>query len=112
MEHIAALILLLGCDDNAFQCEEIPAPTVGYETVELCEQAVAPTLRMQGRNYPLVIAKCIPVDPAAEGDMEIVWDVDRLGQLHAEIRPLGSDAAGVSVASETLAPTGKGSRLR
>lgn len=112
MEHIAALLLLIGCNDSASQCDELPSPTVGYETIEQCEEAVAPALRLEGRGYPLVIAKCLPVDPLAEGDMEIVWDIDANGELQAEVNPLDDEAIETEPVIAELTSAEKESRLR
>ena len=32
MEHIAAILLMVGCSSDLRQCEELPAPTAIYET--------------------------------------------------------------------------------
>ena len=34
MEHIAAILLLVGCSGDLKQCDELPAPTAIYETEE------------------------------------------------------------------------------
>lgn len=87
MEHIAAILLLLGCSDDGRSCTELPAPHVGYETEQRCEEYLPGVLQSAGNSYPLVIGKCIPVDPLAEGDMEIVWDVTSEGELIASVVP-------------------------
>lgn len=112
MEHIAALILLIGCNDSTTNCVELAAPTVGYETVQQCEEDVAPALRMAGKSYPLVIAQCVPVDPLAEGDMELAWSIDAQGRLHAEVTPADDTLAERQTIVAQISDTGKLSRLR
>jgi hypothetical protein len=111
MEHIAAILLLIGCADDGRSCVEIPAPRIGYETEQACEEDVPYALRQAGDKRPLVLAKCIPVDPLAEGDMEIIWDVNGRGELVATVVPYNDDiAAGTAIAG--LDETDKAARLR
>jgi hypothetical protein len=99
MEHIAAILLLLGCSDDGRACMEIPAPQVGYETEQACEDALPAAMRIAGDKRPLVLAKCVAVDPLAEGDMEIVWDISAQGELVASVVPYNDDiAAGTVIA--------------
>ncbi len=87
MEHVAAILLLLGCSDDARTCTELPTPHVGYESEQACEENVEFALRQAGNSHPMVLAKCFAVDPLAEGDMEIVWDVNASGELIASVEP-------------------------
>lgn len=112
MEHIAAIMLLLGCNDSASACTELPAPQVGYETVEICEDAVEPALYGASSDYPMILAKCIPVDPLAEGDLEIVWDINAQNQLVAEAVPLDDDAISLGTVVANIPPVDEGARLR
>lgn len=111
MEHIAAILLLLGCADDGRSCIEIPAPRIGYESAQACEEDLPHALRYGGDQRPLVLAKCISVDPQAEGDMEIVWDITARGELVASVMPYKDDtAAGTVIAG--LGKTDKAARLR
>ena len=112
MEHLAAILLLLGCSDDAASCTELPAPQVGYETEQACEADMRRALVGAGNSYPLVIAKCIPIDPFSEGDMEIVWDITGEGELIAAVVPYGSDEPAEAVAVARLADGGRSERLR
>lgn len=86
MEHIAALLLVVGCSGDMQQCTELPAPVPIYETVEECDAEVTPVLRSMRGMRDQVLATCVYVDPAlAEEDAELVWDVTRDGKLVAEI---------------------------
>ncbi len=54
MEHIAALLLIIGCSDDLGQCKELPAPVPVYETVEECESDVSGSVRLFSGDYPQV----------------------------------------------------------
>ncbi len=45
MEHIAALLLVVGCSGNMAECRELPAPAPIYETFEECEAEKPISLR-------------------------------------------------------------------
>lgn len=95
MEHIAALLLVIGCSQDLQQCHELPAPVPLYETVEECQAEVAPTLSVLKGQSPKVFVQCVTVDPAlAEEDAVLTWDVLPDGTLYASL-----DAPDVMVAS-------------
>lgn len=86
MEHVAALLLLIGCSDDLGQCRELPAPTEVYETVEECEVDLQPSISLFTTRHPQVFGQCVEVDPAIEEeDAELVWDVKPDGTLYAMI---------------------------
>ena len=86
MEHIAALLLIIGCSDAMDRCEELPAPVPVFETVEECEATLRPSIDSLRHERRHVIAKCVTVDPALEEeDAELVWDINPDGTLFAEI---------------------------
>ncbi len=87
MEHIAALLLIIGCSDSLADCKELPAPAPIFETVEECQSllqdSASPFLAKQAR----VFAQCLEVDPAIEEeDAELVWHVGSNGTLYASIQ--------------------------
>jgi len=87
MEHVAALLLILGCSDDLGQCRRLPAPTSAFETAEGCEHAMEPAMRRFASSYPQIMATCVHVDPAhRHGDSDIVWQVSPDGDLTARIR--------------------------
>ena len=45
MEHIAALLLIIGCSDDLSQCRELPAPVPLYEAAEDCNRALPDSAR-------------------------------------------------------------------
>ena len=61
MEHIAALILIIGCSDDLTQCRELPAPTPIYETKQDCDAALPDFL--EGCE---VLIDMLPLTPATE----------------------------------------------
>lgn len=86
MEHIAALLLIIGCSDDLAQCKEIPAPIPVYETVEECEGDLPIALRMITGTAQQIMAQCVVVDPALEEeDAELVWDINPDGTLYASV---------------------------
>ncbi|EKF18804.1 hypothetical protein [Nitratireductor pacificus] len=90
MEHIAALLLMVGCSDSLAECRELPAPApTVYETVEECEADKPVLLREMDGTAPRVIATCIETDPALEYEEAILeWDVTQSGTLVAAIEPV------------------------
>jgi hypothetical protein len=86
MEHIAALLLVVGCSGDLRDCTELPAPVPIYETVEECGAERSPVLTSMRGMRDKVFATCVYVDPAmAEEDAELVWDVTEDAGLVAEI---------------------------
>ena len=86
MEHIAALLLIVGCSPDLKQCTELPAPVSIYETYEECEADLRPTLSSFAGTRPKIVGQCVYVDPAMEEeDAELVWDVTPDGKLTASI---------------------------
>ena len=97
MEHIAALLLIIGCSDDMSQCRELPAPVPVFETTQECDAELpASYSRFEGK-VPKLFAKCVFVDPAMEeADAELVWDIEN-GELVASVEPF--DPSEVLVAS-------------
>jgi hypothetical protein len=86
MEHIAALLLIVGCSGDLKQCTEMPAPVTIFETAEECQGVLPMALRDAKGKHTRTFATCVPVDPAMEEeDAELTWDVLPSGKLVAEI---------------------------
>jgi hypothetical protein len=101
MEHIAALLLIIGCSDDLSQCRELPAPTVIFETKEDCDQQLPSSLGAFTGQFEQLYAQCLPVDPAMEEeDAELVWEVHPDGTLIASVEPLGATVASNSPRTE------------
>lgn len=99
MEHIAALLLIIGCSGDLSQCRELPAPVAVYEAVEDCNQELPDSLGAFTGQVDRLFALCVPVDPALEEeDAELTWDVHPDGTLVASIETV---PAGVMVASNS-----------
>lgn len=90
MEHIAAVLLLIGCSGaSTTDCRELPAPTSIYETVEECQGDLAPSKAGFTAFRGKVFAACVSVDPAMEEeDAELVWDITKDGKLVASVEPV------------------------
>lgn len=86
MEHIAALLLIIGCSGDFAECRELPAPIPLYETTQECEGDLPVAMALVDGQAERVLARCVFVDPALEEeDAELVWDVKPDGTLHASI---------------------------
>jgi hypothetical protein len=86
MEHIAAVLLLIGCSDDMAQCRELPAPTAIFETTEECEAELNPAISGVTTTFPQVMGKCVSVDPSMEEeDAELVWNLQPDGTLYAAV---------------------------
>jgi len=93
MEHIAALLLIIGCPHDLSQCRELPAPVPLYEAAEDCDAELPVSVGSFAGHYDRVLALCVPVDPAVEEeDAELTWDV----------RPDGTLVAAIGAAPDTL----------
>ncbi|PWJ84922.1 hypothetical protein C7441_104190 [Pseudaminobacter salicylatoxidans] len=86
MEHIAALLLIIGCSADLKQCAELPSPVTVFETAEECQDILPQSLHAFQTKRPRVFATCVPVDPAMEEeDAELLWDVTPQGHLIASV---------------------------
>ena len=100
MEHIAALLLIIGCSDDLAQCRELPAPVPVFETAQACESEMPVSLRSYTGKFPQIFAQCVEVDPAMEEeDAELTWDINKDGVLVASIESI--EASDVMVATNS-----------
>ena len=100
MEHIAALLFVVGCSSTMTDCRELQVPVSVFETAEACiaEQPFA-LGDLQGQS-PHITGKCLAVDPALEDDYDqIVWNVRPDGTLIASL-----EVSGMLVASNSARP--------
>lgn len=103
MEHIAALLLIVGCSDDLTQCRELPVPTALYEAEEDCAADLEPAISSYATKQPQVFGQCVSVDPAAEEeDAELVWRVKADGTLFAAIEIPDVMVASTSARREDL----------
>jgi len=90
VEHIAALLLVIGCSNTMTECREMPVPVSVFETFEACvaERPFAlGDLQGQARH---VVGACLAVDPALEEDYDrIAWNVRPDGTLDAALEVTG-----------------------
>ncbi|MCQ4634052.1 hypothetical protein GB927_028735 [Shinella sp. CPCC 100929] len=101
MEHIAAIMLLVGCSHGSLACEELQAPQVAFESMEECQSALPSALGGAGASRRIVHARCAAIDPAwIEEDVEISWSMTRQG-LEVDVRQASPPAEGVIVAENT-----------
>jgi len=95
MEHIAAVLLIVGCSGNLKACTELPVDVSIYETYEECAADLDPTVASLKSARDKVFGTCVYVDPAMEEeDAELVWNIGADGRLHASVEATGVEIAG------------------
>lgn len=82
VEHLAAFMLLVGCNADASTCQEIPVPIAAYESADECQQELAVQIRLSGAAVEKVYGACKEIDEEAfEQSATIDWSVTRSGKL-------------------------------
>jgi hypothetical protein len=100
MEHIAALLLVIGCSNTMADCRELQVPVSVFETADQCAAARPFAMGDVQGQAQYIIAGCLPVDPALEDDYDrIVWNVRADGTLDASL-----EISSLVVASNTMRP--------
>ncbi|CDX23701.1 conserved hypothetical protein [Mesorhizobium plurifarium] len=86
MEHIAALLFVVGCSNTMTDCRELEVPVSVFESAEACIAERPFALGdLQGRASHIV-GECLAVDPALEDDYDrIAWNVRPDGTLVASL---------------------------
>lgn len=99
MEHIAAVLILVGCGSSDATCRELPAPAAAYETIEDCTAMLTPAIGSVSKPGMTVHGKCAYVDPAwLEEDVQITWDVEK-GRLEVTVRNVAEETMEVAGAA-------------
>ncbi len=94
MEHIAALLLIVGCSNSRDQCRELPAPVAVFETVSECAAQRQKAVAGLAQVAPRLFSRCLVVDPALEDDYDqITWNVRADGTFEAAISVVGAVVA-------------------
>ncbi|HEV7307100.1 hypothetical protein [Ensifer sp.] len=97
MEHIAAIMVLVGCSQATAACREVPAPTVAFETVEECRALLSPAIEATGTAFKFAYGACAEVDPALFVEDAIIdWEVAAPGRLTVRVQ---ADDGGYVVAA-------------
>jgi len=101
MEHVAAILLVIGCSNDLSSCKELPAPVPVFETAQECADTRPFVLDDIAGRRERVFGTCVAVDPALEEeDGEIVWDISPDGRIEASVeRPGSVDGDSLVVAS-------------
>ena len=111
MEHIAAIMLLVGCSHGGLTCEELPAPQVAFETMEECVGALPAALGGAGAGKHIVHGRCAVVDPAwVEEDVEIDWRLTRKNGLEVHVRQV-QPPAGDAIVADNAHPAETAARM-
>lgn len=98
MEHIAALLLIVGCSNGLDQCRELQAPLSVFETMAECATARPEIVKRLQDPKQKVFSRCLVVDPALEDDYDqIIWNVQADGTFDASL-----GVAGMVVASNAM----------
>ncbi|HEY4193112.1 MAG TPA: hypothetical protein VGM46_10755 [Mesorhizobium sp.] len=96
MEHIAALLLIVGCSNNLTQCRELPVSVSVFETMAECSAERPFAVGDLADPAKRIFSRCLAVDPALEDDYnEIAWNVRPDGTFEASV-----EISGVMVASD------------
>jgi hypothetical protein len=100
VEHIAALLLVIGCSNTMTDCREMPVPVSVFETFEACIAERPFALGDLHGRAGHVVGECLAVDPALEDDYDrIAWTVRPDGTLDAAL-----EVSGTLVASNATGP--------
>ena len=100
MEHIAALLFVVGCSSSMTDCRELQVPVSVFETEQACTAERPFALGDLQGQAPHIIGKCLSVDPALEDDYDqIVWNVKPDGTLIASL-----EVSSTLVASNSAGP--------
>lgn len=86
MEHIAAIMVLVGCMQATDSCREVPAPTVAFETAEECHELLSPAIEATAAAFKRAYGACAEVDPALfVENATIEWHITRAGRLQVKV---------------------------
>jgi hypothetical protein len=100
MEHIAALLFVVGCSSSMTDCRELQVPVSVFETEQACTAERPFALGDVQGQAPHIFGKCLSVDPALEDDYDqILWNVKPDGTLVASL-----EVSGMLVASNSVGP--------
>jgi len=92
LEHIAALLLVIGCHDDLSQCREMPTPVSVFETKEDCDQQLPNALGALTEEFEQLFGQCLLIDPAVdEEDARLVWEVLPDGTLVSPVTAAPSE---------------------
>ncbi|MCQ8780959.1 hypothetical protein [Mangrovibrevibacter kandeliae] len=82
MEHVAAFMLLVGCNGDLSVCQEIPVSVPAYESVAECTQDLNMQIRISGASDNKVFGTCKAVDEDMfQRASTIDWAISKSGQL-------------------------------
>lgn len=86
MEHLAALMLLVGCSGDVSVCKEIPTSVPAYQNVADCQADLPIQIRMIGSADKRVYGACKAVSADLfEQPATIDWAVSRDGRLMVDV---------------------------
>ncbi|MDK1384447.1 hypothetical protein QN224_03375 [Sinorhizobium sp. 8-89] len=105
MEHVAAIMILVGCMQATSACREVPSPVVAFETAEECETLLPPAMEEVGKVFKAAYGKCAAIDPALLVESAVIeWTVTPAKKLEVTVTP---DEEPYEVAGGIRPPSGK-----
>ncbi|WP_331373449.1 hypothetical protein [Sinorhizobium chiapasense] len=88
MEHVAAIMVLVGCMQETTACREVPSPVVAFETVEECQALLPPAMEEVGKVFKTAYGKCAEVDPALIVESAVIeWTITPARKLEVTVTP-------------------------
>ena len=94
MEHIAALLLIVGCSNGLEQCHELPTSVSVFETMQECASRRPVAVAELRHSQQRIFSRCLAVDPALEDDYDwISWHVRDDGTFDASVEIAGTVVA-------------------
>lgn len=88
MEHVAAIMVLVGCMQSTAACREVPSPVVAFETVEECRDLLPPAMEKVGKVFKKAYGNCAEVDPALVVESAMIeWTITPAGTLEVTVTP-------------------------
>ncbi|THK37958.1 hypothetical protein EHS39_10685 [Ensifer sp. MPMI2T] len=88
MEHVAAIMVLVGCMQNTTTCREVPSPVVAFETLEECQALLPPAMEEVGKVFKTAYGECAVVDPALFVESAVIeWAITPAGKLQVTVTP-------------------------
>jgi len=89
MEHVAALMLIVGCSDGMAQCDGLQDRMPLFETATACRAAIMDEIIAHVGARPYVLGHCIDVDPAIPATgWSVSWTVSAAGVIEASADPV------------------------
>lgn len=84
MNGLAAIMLLVSCDDSYGYCHAQNDATSYYQTVDACENALLKKVEALSHRGQQIMGKCIKVESHTTSPI-VHWNVNKEGDLYTAI---------------------------